>query len=57
MPAESEEQRRAAGMALAAKKGEVPVEQLQGAALEMYNSMSVDQLTDYATKPKGRRVQ
>jgi len=56
MPAESEEQRRAAGMALAAKRGQIPVEQLQGAAKQMYDSMSEAQLVDYAKKPKGRRI-
>jgi hypothetical protein len=56
MPAESEEQRKAAGMALAAKRGEVDPKTLQGAAKQMYDSMSEDQLRDFAKKPKGRRI-
>jgi len=54
MPAVSKAQQQAAGAALAAKRGEIPVSKLQGAALSMYNSMTVSQLEEYAgTKTKG----
>lgn len=51
MPAESEFQRRAAGMALSAKRGETPVSDLKGAALDMYHSMTEEELRDLAKKP------
>lgn len=51
--AESKAQQRAAGIALAAKRGEYPVSKLQGAAKEMYK-MSEKDLEDFAgTKHKG----
>jgi hypothetical protein len=51
--AESKAQQKAAGIALAAKRGEYPVSKLQGAAKEMYN-MSEKDLEDFAgTKHKG----
>ena len=50
MPAVSEEQRKAAGVALAAKRGEIPVSELKGAAKSMYNSMTIAQLRDFAKK-------
>ena len=53
MPAESEAQRRAAGLALAAKRGEVPVNQLRGAAKSMHDSMNEKQLRDFARKGLG----
>lgn len=56
MPAESPEQQRAAGMALAAKRGEIPVSDLKGAAKDMYNSMSEEQLRELARKPTRRRI-
>jgi hypothetical protein len=50
--AESEAQQKAAGAALAAKRGEIPVSDLQGASKEMYK-MSKKDLEDYAgTKHK-----
>ena len=49
MPAVSKEQQRAAGMALAAKRGEIPVSKLQGSALQMYKSMTEKQLEEYAS--------
>lgn len=52
MPATSDKQRRAAGMALAAKKGEIPKSKLKGAAKDMCESMTKKQLTDFAEKPK-----
>jgi|TARA_R100000501_G_C2560975_1_gene71642 hypothetical protein len=48
MPAKSEAQRKAAGAALSAKRGERPVSSLTGAALDMYKSMSIKQLRDFA---------
>ena len=50
MPAESEAQRRAAGLALAAKRGDVAVSQLRGAAKSMHDSMNEAQLRDFARK-------
>jgi len=48
MPAKSRRQQRAAGMALAAKRGKIPVGKLKGAALSMYKSMTAKQLEEYA---------
>jgi hypothetical protein len=48
MPAESKKQRKAAGMALAAKRGEISPNELMGAAKQMYESMSEEQLRDFA---------
>ena len=50
MPADSEKQRRAAGAALAAKRGETKVSDLQGAPKEMYDSMNEEELSDMASK-------
>ena len=55
MPAVSEEQRRTAGMALSAKRGKTPVSDLKGAAKDMYNSMSEEELEKMAHK-KSRRI-
>lgn len=49
MPAQSKAQQRAAGAALAAKRGDAKVGDLQGASREMYDSMSEDELEDYAS--------
>jgi len=49
MPAQSKAQQRAAGAALAAKRGETKVSELQGASKEMYDSMSEDELEDLAS--------
>lgn len=59
MPAKSKAQQQAAGAALAAQRGEIPVSQLKGASKSMYKSMTAAQLKEYAgTKRKGlpRRV-
>jgi hypothetical protein len=54
MPATSKAQQRAAAMALAAKRGEIPASKLKGAARQMYESMTVAQLREYAaTRRKG----
>lgn len=55
MPAKSKAQQKAAGAALAAKRGSEKVEELQGASKSMYKSMSEKQLEDLAaTKRKGK---
>ena len=56
MPAVSSEQQRAAGMALAAKRGDIPVSDLKGAAKDMYNSMTEEELKELASKPQRRRI-
>lgn len=50
MPAKSEAQRKAAGTALAAKRGDMSPDDLYGAAKEMYNSMTEKELEDFAKK-------
>ena len=52
MPAKSKAQQKAAGAALAAKRGETPKSKLKGASRQMVKSMSEDQLEDFA---KGSR--
>ncbi len=55
MPAKSKAQQKAAGAALAAKRGEEKVSNLKGAAKEMYESMSEKQLDELAAaKRKGK---
>ena len=55
MPAKSKAQQKAAGAALAAKRGEEKVNDLKGASKSMYESMSESQLDEYAsTKRKGK---
>ncbi|HEY8260294.1 MAG TPA: DUF3008 family protein [Methylosinus sp.] len=55
MPAKSKAQQQAAGAALAAKRGETRVSDLKGASKSMYESMSEEQLRDFAaTKRKGK---
>ncbi|MCT4333412.1 DUF3008 family protein [Paracoccus sp. YLB-12] len=49
MPARSKAQQRAAGAALSAKRGETKVAELQGASREMYDSMTEDELEDFAS--------
>ncbi|QIQ86916.1 DUF3008 family protein [Erythrobacter sp.] len=48
MPAQSKAQQKAAGAALSAKRGETKVSDLQGASKEMYDSMTEEQLEDFA---------
>mgnify|MGYP001562928653 CR=1 FL=1 len=53
MPAESKKQQMAAGMALAAKKGEMPISKLKGASKAMAE-MPMKSLKHFAeTKRKG----
>ena len=49
MPAKSKAQQRAAGAALSAKRGETKVGDLQGASKDMYDSMTEEELEDYAS--------
>ncbi|MBN9047328.1 MAG: DUF3008 family protein [Rhizobiales bacterium] len=54
MPARSQAQQKAAGAALAAKRGETDPRELFGAAREMYETMTEKQLEDFAeTKRAG----
>lgn len=55
MPAKSKAQQKAAGAALAAKRGETAKGDLQDASKSMYESMSEKELHDMAsTKRKGK---
>lgn len=55
MPAKSQAQQKAAGAALAAKRGETKVSSLKGASKSMYESMSQKELDELAsTKRKGK---
>jgi hypothetical protein len=42
-------QQKAAGAALAAKRGEAKVSSLQGASKEMYDSMTEEELEEFAS--------
>lgn len=50
-PAKSRAQQQAAGAALAAKRKEIPVSKLEGAAKGMYKSMTITELKEYAGTP------
>lgn len=55
MPAKSKAQQKAAGAALAAKRGDRKVGDLKGASKSMYDSMSETQLDEFAsTGRKGK---
>lgn len=49
MKAQSKAQQQAAGAALAAKRGETKKSDLEGASVEMYESMSEEELEDMAS--------
>ncbi|MEH6684423.1 MAG: DUF3008 family protein [Qipengyuania sp.] len=49
MPAQSKAQQRAAGAALSAKRGDIKVGDLRGASKDMYDSMTEEELEDYAS--------
>ena len=49
MPAKSKAQQKAAGAALSAKRGDTKVGDLKGASKDMYDSMSEEELEDYAS--------
>lgn len=48
MPAKSKSQQQAAGIALAAKRGDKKVSELKGASRSMYKSMDEKELRDLA---------
>lgn len=52
MPSVSRSQQRAAGMALAVKRGETPMKMAKGAVKQMAKGMTEMQLKEYATKRK-----
>ena len=55
MPAKSQAQQKAAGAALAAKRGDMPKSKLKGASRSMEKSMTEKDLDDMAsTKRKGK---
>ena len=55
MPAKSKAQQKAAGAALAAKRGEQKVSELKGASKSMYESMTKEELVEFAaTERKGK---
>jgi Protein of unknwon function (DUF3008) len=55
MPAKSQSQQKAAGAALAAKRGDQKVSELKGPAKSMYKSMSEQELDRMASsKRKGK---
>lgn len=55
MPAKSKAQQKAAGAALAAKRGELKTSELKGASKSMAKSMSEKELREMAsTKRKGK---
>lgn len=55
MPAKSKAQQKAAGAALSAKRGDTNVSDLKGAAKDMYDSMTEEELKDFAeTSRKGK---
>jgi len=49
MPARSKAQQKAAGAALAVKRGEADKSSLQGASKEMFETMTEDELEDFAS--------
>lgn len=49
MPAKSKAQQKAAGAALAAKRGDVPKKKLKGASREMVESMTKKELEELAS--------
>ncbi len=52
MKAKSKAQQKAAGAALAAKRGDAKVGDLQGASKDMYDSMSEAELEEMASTPR-----
>lgn len=52
MKASSKAQQKAAGAALAAKRGEEKVDNLQGASKDMYETMSEEELDEMASTPR-----
>ncbi len=55
MPAKSAAQQKAAGAALSAKRGKTPESKLKGASRQMEETMSEQQLEEFAhTRRKGK---
>jgi hypothetical protein len=54
MPAKSKAQQKAAGAALAAKRGETSKSKLKGASRSMYESMSEKELDDMASVKRSK---
>ena len=54
MPAKSKAQQKAAGAALAAKRGEIPKSKLQGASRQMAESMTEKQLDELASVKRSK---
>ncbi len=54
MPAKSKAQQKAAGAALAAKRGEIPKSKLQGASRQMAESMTEKQLDEMASVKRSK---
>jgi hypothetical protein len=54
MPAKSQAQQKAAGAALAAKRGEIPKSKLKGASIEMYETMTEKELDDMASVKRSK---
>ena len=52
MPAKSAAKQKAAGAALSAKRKETPASKLKGAAREMYETMSAEELEHLASTPR-----
>jgi hypothetical protein len=57
MPAKSKAQQKAAGAALAAKRGEMSRSKLKGASRSMYESMSEKELDDMASVARSKLPQ
>lgn len=57
MPATSKAQQKAAGAALAAKRGEQKVSSIKGASKSMYDSMSEKELEEMASTPRRGKPQ
>lgn len=55
MPAKSKAQQKAAGAALAAKRGDAKRADLKGASRQMYDSMSETQLDEFASTKRKRK--
>lgn len=49
MPAKSKAQQKAAGAALAAKRGDIPRKELVGASRDMFDSMTEKELEELAS--------
>ena len=52
MPARSKAQQKAAGAALAVKRGEADKSSLKGASKEMFETMTEEELEEFASTPR-----